>query len=485
MQQRNKFAWSALFVVLLLPLVSIAIVPLYDTSEPRYAEIARIMAESGDWITPWFTPGQPFWGKPPFSFWAQALSIKAFGTAEFAVRLPSWLCLIASSGILLCGIRAIYGLRIGLSSVIIYGSSALVYISSGAVLTDPFLALGTTLCLMSFAVAVQGGGTPGWRYGFFIGLSIGLLAKGPLAAVLSLMPVLVWNIFNRKTRALWKTLPWHWGLILTAAAVLPWYVMAEAKTPGFLDYFIVGEHYRRFLDPGWAGDLYGSAHRRAYGTIWLYWLQASFPWSLVVLASILGALLHKPLRPAVGKVCSDHLFCYWLAGALTAPCFFTFSANILWTYVLPSLAGFSVLTALLVEQMRLSKCISRRVVAAVVAIVPVVVLILSMAAWIKPDLRNTERTLIHYVKQQPGPGLPLFYLSETPFSARFYSTGQAREISQDGLRDATRCGAPFYLAVPKAMYSSIDVEPDTSLVSLYSNKRYVLLKVSPVRRCNP
>ena len=71
--------------------IGMALFPFADTTEPRYAEIARLMAETGDWITPWFEPGVPFWGKPPLSFWAQAASIKLFGVSEFAIRLPAWL----------------------------------------------------------------------------------------------------------------------------------------------------------------------------------------------------------------------------------------------------------------------------------------------------------------------------------------------------------------------------------------------------------
>src|SRR5690606_23223426 len=152
----SKRAWLTLLAALLLPLVSMMIVPFYDTSEPRYAEIARVMAQSGDWITPWFKPGLPFWGKPPLSFWAQALSMKILGVNEFAARFPSWLCMILSNGILLAGLRPLYGMRVACLSAIIYSTSALVYLSSGAVLTDPFLALGTTLSLISYAVAVHG-----------------------------------------------------------------------------------------------------------------------------------------------------------------------------------------------------------------------------------------------------------------------------------------------------------------------------------------
>ncbi len=299
MQHLNKGAWLTLATVLLLPLASMAIVPLYDTSEPRYAEIARIMAQTGDWITPWFSPGVPFWGKPPLSFWAQALSMKTFGLNEFAARFPSWLCLLLSNGILLAGLRSLLGPRIAFLSAIVYSTCTLVYISSGAVLTDPFLALGTTLSLVSFAVVIHMRGqalmeigderneladTRGkfsyqwWQYGFFVGLAVGLLAKGPLAVVVSIAPVAVWYVLNRKVISTSTVLPWSKGLALMAVLCVPWYVLAEIKTPGFLNYFIVGEHFRRFLDPGWSGDLYGSAHRRVYGTIWLYWIPASFPW---------------------------------------------------------------------------------------------------------------------------------------------------------------------------------------------------------------
>src|SRR3546814_16889339 len=57
------------------------------------------------------------------------------------------------------------------------------FVSAGAVLTDPFLTLGVTLSMLALMVAPFCP-TAFWRYGFFIGLSIGLLAKGPLALVL-------------------------------------------------------------------------------------------------------------------------------------------------------------------------------------------------------------------------------------------------------------------------------------------------------------
>lgn len=505
MHRISRSAWIVLLAALLLPLVSMIIVPFYDTSEPRYAEIARIMVQSGDWITPWFSPELPFWGKPPLSFWAQALSMKLFGFTEFAARFPSWLCLILSNALLLTGLRLLHGPRVALLAVIIYSTCLLVYISSGAVLTDPFLALGTTLSLVSFTVVVHepeqrvervgnlmensagvrpAHGSVWWQYGFFLGLAVGLLAKGPLAAVLIFAPIAVWCLLNRRKDTLVSALPWAKGLALVAAISLPWYIVAEIKTPGFLDYFIVGEHFRRFLDPGWKGDLYGTAHKQAYGTIWLYWLQASFPWGIMLLATCVGAFISTRLRFVVRAASTTPLFYYWLASAVVTPLFFTFSANILWTYVLPSLAGFSVLTAIFADHLYRQLDLSKRGFLIVAGIVPVAVLVLSTVVWANPNLRNTERELIRYARQDGDTTIPLVYLSKAPFSAQFYSAGKAREIQPSQLENAIQCGAPFYLAIPKKRQSIVTEMTSKPLIALYSNKRYILVKISPPSHCS-
>ena len=74
-------------------------------------------------------------------------------------------------------------------------------------------------------------------------------------------------------------------MILVFATVLPWYGLAELRTPGFLEYFLVGEHWHRFTVPGWDGDRYGHAHVFARGTIWLFAALAALPWSLLIPAA--------------------------------------------------------------------------------------------------------------------------------------------------------------------------------------------------------
>jgi 4-amino-4-deoxy-L-arabinose transferase-like glycosyltransferase len=88
--------WLALLVAALavVRLATLAAYPLMDPTEARYAEIARKMLETGDWVMPQFDYGIPFWGKPPLSTWLSAAAMAAFGINEFAARLPSFLLLI-------------------------------------------------------------------------------------------------------------------------------------------------------------------------------------------------------------------------------------------------------------------------------------------------------------------------------------------------------------------------------------------------------
>ena len=91
---RSDFAlWLLLFLVavLLLRLISMGAYPLMDTTEARYAEMSRKMLETGHWLVPQFDYGIPFWGKPPLSFWATAVTMKLGGINEWSARLAPFL----------------------------------------------------------------------------------------------------------------------------------------------------------------------------------------------------------------------------------------------------------------------------------------------------------------------------------------------------------------------------------------------------------
>src|SRR5690606_22565849 len=114
---------------------------------------------------------------------------------------------------------------------------------------------------------------------------------------------------------------------------------------------------------------------------------------------------------AMSAIHDDPLRTYWLAWALFTPVFFTFSANILWTYLLPAIAPFSILTATIIDKTIDRTAVADRKLITVAAVVPAAILVLSLVAFARPELRGSERGLVHYAAQHEEPGLPLLYLS--------------------------------------------------------------------------
>ena len=450
MSRRFNVWLMVLAAVMISRFIGMALFPFADTTEPRYAEIARLMAETGDWITPWFEPGVPFWGKPPLSFWAQAAAIKLFGLTEFSLRLPSWLATLGMVWLVWRLAKQLWNVQAALWGSLVFATMALTYISAGAVMTDSFLALGTTLTLVSFCLVMSGEGGP-WRWLFFIGLAIGLLSKGPLAVVLVGIPIVLWLLFFKQEAAGLRKFPWWRGALLTVVLAGPWYLLAELKTPGFLDYFIVGEHFRRFLDPGWAGDLYGSAHDQPKGMIWIFWLWASFPWGVVALVGVVFGWLRGRGKDGIRLTLSDPDTCFLLFSALAPMLFFTAAGNTLWTYVLPSLPFTAILIGRWIAEMDSEKRPGMRPL--LVGLVPTLLTAVVGLAVVGLKPLKTEKELVSYYLEIKEPGSsPLLYLDDLPFSARFYSHGSAMEVSEDELIELWRRDAVerIYVAVPKA-----------------------------------
>lgn len=476
MRLTSKAVFTGLLAILGMRLLAMAVMPFADTSEPRYAEIARIMAASGDWITPWFAPGEPFWGKPPLAFWAQALSGALFGMREISLRLPSWLAMLGMLAILHELGWRLYSKQAARWAMLVFSSMLLPLVAAGAVLTDPFLALGVTLGMASFILAPQ---TPSvfWRYGFFAGLAIGFLAKGPLAGVLMAGAIVPWLLWQGNAARYLRALPWARGTALTLGLTLPWYLLAEWKTPGFLTYFIVGEHVLRFVDPGWSGDRYGTAHSRPYGAIWLDWVMATLPWSPVGLWLLLrqgrGGALMARLRAFRQSPASTYLF----AWAIATPAFFTLSGNILWTYVLPALPP--VALGIGAGLSRLAAPTPRRTMLACLLLVPAAAVVLGTLSLAQPSRFKTEKQLIAQAANAMRSGERLYFVDSRPFSARFYSRGRAGLVSRAGL-DAVLPGKGrrVLLAVEKGDVPGILARIPNQITPLYSSRRYVLLSVS-------
>ncbi|MCL1146589.1 glycosyltransferase family 39 protein [Shewanella marinintestina] len=406
-----------LLVVVLVRALLLPWYPLMDTTEARYGEMARLMVETGNWVTPLFDYGVPFWGKPPLHTWMSASSILAFGSNEFAVRLPHWLAAVL---VLACVGYFAKRLRLPIVPILIILASTVVFtISAGAVMTDMALTLGLTLAMVGFYLCWQG--DKPWGYAGFVGLAIGLLAKGPVALVLFGIGSGLWLLWQygpiKVWRQLWQRVPLLGGVGLMLAIALPWYAIAERATPGFINYFIVGEHWSRFVDSGWQGDLYGSAHDEVRGTIWWYFVIAALPWSLF-LPRALYKIINEPKQAEAIEELPKGLASYLVCWMIAPMVLFTFAGNILPAYVLPGIPGVALLLGFAWRNSRLPG------LHAIALSIPLLLIATVIVLNFGPDKDKSERWLL----AQRSESLPTYYWQHQPFSARFYSAGQADKI---------------------------------------------------------
>lgn len=415
--RQNSALCAFLLLFLVIRLFWSAFLPLMDFSEARYAEMARKMLETGDWITLWFTRELPFWGKPPLSFWAVAGSFSVFGVNELASRIPSLLFTLATAAIIYHWIKLELDVTLAKISAVTYLSCWLVLHTAGAVITDPALAFSTTLVMVGFWRGVVHGETQ-YAYLMWVALGLGLMTKGPIALVLCGLPCGFWVLMTNQWGPFFRNVRLISGLGVMLLVAVPWYYLAEQKTPGFFEYFIIGEHFLRFTETAWSGDLYGGVKDQPHGTIWVYLLIALLPFSPIVLARALTARGRNALQTSFAENRSFVIFL--LAWFLAPAVFFTIAKNILVTYVLTGIPAASILIAKHLDDWLVPKkwffqfCIGT-------AITFASVYWLTWEFYIKDHLYNQKPIVTEYQRlNQIDPG-QLIYWGDPLFSVVFYT----------------------------------------------------------------
>ncbi len=95
MDKKQPYPLLIFFLGIILFLPFLGQTHLFDWDEINFAECAREMLETGDYLRVYINY-EPFWEKPPLFFWLQAGAMKLFGVGEFAARLPNAICGILS-----------------------------------------------------------------------------------------------------------------------------------------------------------------------------------------------------------------------------------------------------------------------------------------------------------------------------------------------------------------------------------------------------
>lgn len=235
------------FIILVSSLVFIPLIgncPLFDWDEINFAECAREMVVTGNYSSVQLNYN-PFWEKPPFFIWMQALSMTIFGINEFAARFPNAVCGILSLCLIFLIGRKIYSPAFGLTWVLVYMGTLLPHFYFKTGIIDPWFNLFIFSAFYQLLIHFNNPvGKDGMRSallaGFFLGVAV--LTKGPAAIVIiGAFIGAFWglNRFKKITEAKFVL----WGLASLIITGSSWFIIEIARgnaeiIKAFFDYNI-------------------------------------------------------------------------------------------------------------------------------------------------------------------------------------------------------------------------------------------------------
>lgn len=461
----QRYLWWLMAAAILLLIYRAGLMlmlPLADTTEARYGEIARLTLSNGFWLMPHMDMHTPFFAKPPLSTWASAISMSLFGLNEFAARLPSLLVSLLAGWIAFEFAGALQ-IRQRWLVVPVLTASPLFFISAGAVMTDAVqmtvISAALYFAWRAFDAADSDQPARRWRLAFWAMIGLGALSKGLATWALIGLPMIAYAFIERRPLQMFRQI-FDWsGVGIALCIFVPWYAAAEHYYPGFIDYFIVGEHFSRFLVPGWNGDRYGTAHREPLGAIWVFWVAAILPW-IGVFASELSRVLFK--RRGATLPLERFLWC----ATLTPLVFFTFASNIIWTYGLTALVPFAVLVARWLDNA--SSTIRRRTGFGIFALAIATILLAPILA--SNVNGNSDRDLVAAFKHAAAPGTELVYLVKPNFSSSYYTQGALRYEPHGATQGAEKSQ---FVVIDKKDLDSFSTAPNRIL---FTGTRRVLVE---------
>ena len=315
-------------------LVGLGAPAITDSDEAFYAEAAREMVESGDWLTPHYNY-EPRFQKPVLYYWVTAATFAVTGPGERAARL--WAAL---SGVGLVFVTAGLARRWYDDDTALLAGAVVAtsfgYVALGRMaLPDLPLALSVTTTIATSLIAI-GDRVPRprqWLLAAAVSAALGFLTKGPLAVVLPaavLLPILMIERRASRVRA---------ADVLVAAAAFtalaaPWYLAMWWRhgTP-YLDSFFVGDNLARF-----ATDRFNEPRP------WWYYgpviVGGVVPWAPYLLLGLGATLRVLTLRGGLGSL--ETRLALWMVLPLAL---FTLSVGKQPRYVLPLLPPIAILIA--------------------------------------------------------------------------------------------------------------------------------------------
>lgn len=343
---------------------------LLPADEGRYAQIAREMAASGDWVTVRYN-GLKYFEKPPFHLWMSALAFDVFGVGPWQARF--WVALSGLIGIAAMALACArwWGRRVALNCALVMFAMPLWSLGAQFNSLDMSVSAALAVVLAGFMLAQHPDASPAsrqrWMLIAWAAMGIAVLTKGLIGVVLPGLVLVVYTVWRRDW-ALWTRLHLLAGFVVFALVTVPWFWLVSTRNPEFAHFFFIHEHFQRYTS---------TIHRRE--NPWWYFIPLIFagclPWTGLWWSMVNrvrqaprrrdGGRVHESFEPSraafiagAGQIAArpgsaapgievERLLAVW---AVSIFLFFSASGSKLPGYILPVFPALAVLAALALER---------------------------------------------------------------------------------------------------------------------------------------
>jgi 4-amino-4-deoxy-L-arabinose transferase-like glycosyltransferase len=295
---------------------------LWEPDEARYAEIAREMLSTGNYLVPHLNY-VPYIEKPPLLYWSTSLAFHFLGTNEFAARLvPALAALVGVMATYWFG-RRVFDHRRGLLAAAILTTCPLYAVMAQVLTTDMLLTALVTIAF--FAVFLQWSEGGRWWLVLYLAAALAVLTKGPVGIILPGAAGLLFLWRRGSIRGAIGRFHLFAGFLLIVALAMPWFAIMAVRLPGFLHFYVIGEHLRRVF-----------VHNYSHGEPIYFYVPVIVlglvPWSICL-----------PLLFMEGTPGAARSFCAIAAAVVIV--LFSLADSKLVPYVLPALPPLALLLA--------------------------------------------------------------------------------------------------------------------------------------------
>jgi 4-amino-4-deoxy-L-arabinose transferase-like glycosyltransferase len=336
--RRSFFALCGLLMLAVVQFfVGLGSLPLLGPDEPRYAEVAREMFASGNYVSP-FLAGQLWFEKPALLYWLQAGAYHLFGVGEFAARFPSAL---GALGTVLCvyfALRNAVSWPLGLLSALVLTTCVAWWAFSRGATTDMVLSVSISFAILSGYLATastEGLSSARQRRTFLLlcaaSTGLAMLAKGLVGILFVVLILGIYSVVTRRAliRSMGEVLGMGAVFLLVAAL---WYVpVTLAHGYNFIEEFFINHHFKRYLT---------NEYKHPQPVYFYIFVSAvgAMPWTFFLLPAI-GRL--RALKPRENERHALLALAWiWVAVPLL---FFSFSTSKLPGYILPIFPALAII----------------------------------------------------------------------------------------------------------------------------------------------